>query len=84
MIPSLPKLIALALVLWTVWKVFRIIERRKEVARTETDDKAGSKSSEQGKAGAEKKNGSLDLEECPKCGSWVIPPCDCKNQNAGE
>ena len=80
MIPSMPKLIALALVLWTVW----IIERRKEVARTETDDKAGSKSSEQGKAGAEKKNGSLDLEECPKCGSWVIPPCDCKNRNAGD
>ena len=84
MIPSLPKLIALALVLWTVWKVFRIIERRKEVARTETDDTAGRKSSEQGKAGAEKKNGSLDLEECPNCRSWVIPPCDCKNQNARE
>ena len=55
MMPSLPKLIALALVLWTVWKVFRMIERRKEVARSETDESAGSKSSEQTSAGAEKK-----------------------------
>ena len=83
MMPSLPKLIALALVLWTVWKVFRMIERRKDVARSETDETAGSKSSEQTSAGAEKKNGSLDLEECPDCGSWVIPPCDCKNRSAG-
>ena len=82
MMPSLPKLIALALVLWTIWKVFRIIERRKEVASSETDEFADSKSSEQTGASAEKKNGSLDLEECPDCGSWVIPPCDCKNSSA--
>ena len=55
MMPSLPKLIALALVLWTVWKVFRMIERRKEVARSEADETAGSKSSEQTSAGAEKR-----------------------------
>ena len=83
MMPSLPKLIALVLVLWTVWKVFRIIERRKEVARSEADETGGSKSSEQTSTGAEKKNGSLDLEECPDCGFWVIPPCDCKNRSAG-
>ena len=27
---AFPKLIALALVLWTVWKVFQMIERRKK------------------------------------------------------
>ena len=83
MMPSLPKLIALALVLWTVWKVFRMIERRKEVASSETDEFSGRKSSEQTSAGAKKKNGSLDLEECLDCGSWMIPPCDCKNRSAG-
>ena len=80
MMPSLPKLIALMLILWTVWKVFRMIERRKEVARGETDD-SDSKSSEHTSTGAEKKSGSLDLEECSKCGSWVIPPCDYKDRN---
>ena len=83
MMPSLPKLIALALVLWTVWKVFRMIERRKEVARSEADETAGSKASEQASAGGERKTGSLDLEECPDCGAWVIPPCDCKTRSAG-
>ena len=57
MMPSLPKLIALALVLWTVWKVFRMIERRKEVARSETDESAGSKSSEQTSDSAKKGTG---------------------------
>ena len=79
MMPSLPKLIALALVLWTVWKVFRIIERRKEEARSENAASNGPTSSEQTSAENEKKNGSLDLEECPACGSWVILPCNCKN-----
>ncbi len=83
MMPSLPKLIALALVLWTVWKVFRIIEHRRKVARNETDDFPGDKSSEHTSASAKKKNQSLDLEECPDCGSWVIPPCDCKNFSEG-
>ena len=83
MMPSLPKLIALALVLWTVWKVFRMIERRKEVARAQSDDMVNRESSEQSKASDGKKNGSLDLEECQKCGSWVIPPCDCKKESVG-
>ena len=81
MMPSLPKLIALVLVLWTVWKVFRIIERRREVSRRETDEFSDGKSSEHTSASAKKNNRSLDLEECPDCGSWVIPPCDCKNCN---
>tara|TARA_B100000575_G_C22909069_1_gene527960 strand:+ start:355 stop:609 length:255 start_codon:yes stop_codon:yes gene_type:complete len=84
MMPSLPKLIALALVVWTVWKVFRVIERRKEVARDETGESTGPNSSEQTFADTEKKNSSLDLEECPKCGSWVILPCKCKNPGAKE
>ena len=79
MMPSLPKLIALALVVWTVWKLFRMIERRKEVASGESDDSTGLNSSEQTYADAEKKNSSLDLEECPVCGSWVILPCKCEN-----
>ena len=84
MIPSMPKLIALALVLWTVWKVFRIIERRNEVAREKNDNSTGPNSSEHNYTNAEKKNGSLDLEECPVCGSWVILPCKCKNSGAKE
>lgn len=84
MIPSLPKLIALGLILWTVWKVFRMIERRKEVARDQSDDTITPKSPEQGKASARKKNESLDLEECLECGSWVIPPCDCKKDSAAK
>ena len=81
MIPSLPKLIALALVLWAVWRVFRIIERRNEVARSETDESKRSSSSEKNRADKEKNDGSLDLEECPVCGSWVILPCSCKNSS---
>ena len=82
MIPSLPKLIALALVLWAVWRVFRIIERRKEIARSDTDAAPKSSSSEQTRADKEQKDGSLDLEECPVCGSWVVLPCGCKNSDA--
>jgi hypothetical protein len=73
MIPSLPKLIALAAVLWTVWKVFHMFERRKEVARHAPDRDDANASGDTSSSGSspDKKAGSLDLEECGRCGAWV-------------
>ena len=86
MMPSLPKLIALAAVLWTVWKLFRIIERRNEIAKAtsaeQQDANNSARTSESEAQEDKKKTGSLDLEECAECGSWVIPPCDCKDRPA--
>ena len=53
MIPSLPKLIALAAVLWAVWTGFRMLERRK------ADRKDSPPDTPEDRTG----NGALDLEE---------------------
>ena len=61
MIPSLPKLIALAAVLWAVWTGFRMLERRK------ADRKDSPPDTPEDRTG----NGALDLEECKICRAWV-------------
>ena len=62
MIPSLPKLLALAAVIWAVWMGFRLLERRggNQGGRDDQAKDAG--------AGA---NRALDLEECAVCRAWV-------------
>ncbi|MEC8309385.1 MAG: hypothetical protein VXY86_04195 [Pseudomonadota bacterium] len=61
MIPSLPKLIALAAVLWAVWTGFRMLERRKADRKDSPPDKPEDRTG----------NGALDLEECKICRAWV-------------
>ena len=56
-----PKLIILGLILFAVWSIFRIVEKRNAVQ----DDVK--------KNGAETK--SIELTECKECGSWVDAPC---------
>jgi len=68
MIPSLPKLVALAAVIWAVWMGFRLIERRGKGSDGRADQ-AG----DDGKAS----NRALDLEECRICRAWVAgEPCE--------
>ena len=61
MIPSLPKLIALAAVLWAVWTGFRMLERRQADRKDRPPDKPEDRTG----------NGALDLEECKICRAWV-------------
>ncbi|MEL0023515.1 MAG: hypothetical protein VW934_04610 [Alphaproteobacteria bacterium] len=77
MMPSLPKLIALAAILWGVWTIFRMIERRKDVANHNSDnarnrrDGDANSGADTGNGSANSKSGSFDLEECNVCGAWV-------------
>ncbi|MEX0503473.1 hypothetical protein AB3X55_07740 [Alphaproteobacteria bacterium LSUCC0719] len=67
MIPSLPKLLALAAVIWAVWMGFRLLERRGGDARGTPPDKPEDRTG----------NGALDLEECAVCRAWVAgEPCE--------
>lgn len=59
------KLIVLALILFTVWSVFKMIEKR------QTMDQNGKKSG--------RKSSSLDLQQCLICESWVHAPCNEEN-----
>ena len=64
MIFSLPKLMALAGVIWVVWIGFRLLERR-----------GGPESDSEKKSDKDKKrnpNGALDLVECKSCRAWVV------------
>jgi len=76
MIPSLPKLLALAAVIWAVWMGFRLIERRG------TGQNGGRNNGPHGgpdQAGGDGRdpNRALDLEECPVCHAWVAAEaCD--------
>ena len=60
MIPSLPKLIGLAAVIWRVWMAFRMFESRQARGDTtpDNDDRPADP-------------GSVDLVECDICGAWV-------------
>lgn len=79
MIPSLPKLLALAGVIWFVFQAFRMYEAHKKQVAARDENTAPPK----GDAGAGGPNtdakpegGSLDLEECSRCGAWVAgQPC---------
>lgn len=64
MIFSLPKLMALAGVIWVVWIGFRLLERR-GVPRSNSE-----KQSEQDKKHNTKS--ALDLVECKSCRAWVV------------
>ena len=61
MILSIPKLLALAGVIWAVWMGFKYLERRKGV------DEGTDSDSDQAKKG----HRALDLEECRVCSAWV-------------
>ena len=60
MIFSLPKLMALAGVIWAVWMGFKYLERRK----------GGDEGADCGGDQAEKGHRALDLEECRVCRAW--------------
>ena len=64
MIFSLPKLMALAGVIWAVWIGFRLLERR-----------GGPESKSEKQSEKDKKhnvNSALDLVECKSCRAWVV------------
>ena len=61
MIFSLPKLMALAGVIWAVWMGFKYLERRK----------GGDEGADSGGDQSEKGHRALDLEECRVCRAWV-------------
>lgn len=70
MIPSLPKLIALAGVLWAVWTGFRMLEKHRKQSGDGTGE--GDQKRAQGKS-----HKALDLEECSVCSAWVAgEACD--------
>ena len=59
MIPSLPKLIGLAAVIWLVWMAFRMLEARQaRGTKPDNDDRTVDPT-------------SVDLIECDICGAWV-------------
>ena len=62
MIFSLPKLLALAGVIWAVWMGFKYLERRN----------GGDEGADSGSDKAEKGHRALDLEECRVCRAWVV------------
>ena len=64
MIFSLPKLMALAGVIWAVWIGFRLLERHRGPGSD------SEKQSDQDKK--HKPNGALDLVECKSCRAWVV------------
>ena len=61
MIPSLPKLLALAAVIWAVWMGFRLVERR-QTGKGDAPDQAGQDGRESNRA--------LDPEEGAVCHAW--------------
>ena len=61
---SLPKIFGLLAILWLVWMLFRIIERRQIQTNS---DKNGS-ADNQGTDGADK---AVEVEECPHCHKFV-------------
>lgn len=74
MIPSLPKLMALAGVIWAVWTGFRMLEKH----RNQSGKQGGGDQQDGGTKQAEgKSHRALDLEECTVCRAWVAgEACD--------
>ncbi|MDA9930039.1 hypothetical protein N9E91_02225 [Alphaproteobacteria bacterium] len=68
MIPSLPKLLALAAIIWVVWKGFRLLERRNHSNNPPADS---NNDPAQNNDGQKKEHRALDLEECRVCRAWV-------------
>lgn len=62
---SLPKILALAGVVWLVFYLFRKMDSRRHL-----NDRANKPDSNEGKKGGAAPD-SLDLEECRECGAWV-------------
>ena len=59
MIPSIPKLIGLAAVIWLVWMAFRMFEARQaRGTKPDNNDRTADPT-------------SVDLVECDICGAWV-------------
>jgi hypothetical protein len=74
MLPSLPKLIGLAAIIWLVWTAFRIFETRQAAIRdadkkSQGDDN-GTAAPDAGRAHADD-DASVDLRECKTCAAWV-------------
>ncbi len=59
------KLIILGLILFVVWTIFKMIEKRNAVAQDKKDEA--------------KKGAAIDLQECAACGAWVDAPCGKEN-----
>ena len=61
-----PKLLLLGAVLWLVWIVFRLIDRRNRVRNADRDKTAENKA-----------DSFVDLTECEGCGAYVTAAgCD--------
>jgi len=66
-----PKLLLLGAVLWLVWLVFRLIDRRNR-ARNNDQGETG-----QCETGEKKADSFVELAECEGCGAYVtIAGCD--------
>lgn len=64
---SVGKLFWLAVVLWGVWTVFRMIEKRQKRGKEQVKDGQTSSQHKAENAGAD----DVDMRECPTCKSWV-------------
>lgn len=66
-----PKLLLLGVVLWLVWFVFRLIERRNRALNTDQEEAAQQKTEEK------KTDSFVELKECEGCGAYVATAgCD--------
>jgi len=61
---SLPKILGLLAILWLVWMLFRIIERR----QIQTNSDKNGIADNQGTDGTDK---AVEVEECPRCHKFV-------------
>ena len=61
---SIPKILGLLAILWLVWMLFRIIERR----QIQTNSDKNGTADNQGTDGADK---AVEVEECPHCHKFV-------------
>ncbi len=67
---SLPKLLMLFGLLWAVWLVFRLIDRRNQARDEgpESGQETGQQTSRRDEPPADR---SVDLSECERCGAYV-------------
>ena len=70
---SLPKILGLLAILWLVWMLFRIIERR----QIQTNSDKNGTADNQGTDGADK---AVEVEECPHCHK-VVSKGGCAKEN---
>mgnify|MGYP001070953414 len=61
---SLPKILGLLAILWLVWMLFRLIERR----QIQTNSDKNGPADNQGEEGP---SSAVEVEECPHCHKFV-------------